>query len=116
MSELDQVIDAIRAYGFSYASEDDLQVALAEALDRAELRPRREVRVAGGRIDIIVGRVGIEVKTKGSAADVRRQIESYAKEPTLDSFILVTGRSQHSALPDELGGKPVHVEVLMGAM
>ncbi|ADJ22993.1 conserved hypothetical protein [Hyphomicrobium denitrificans ATCC 51888] len=67
----------------------------------------REVRVAGGIIDFLIDDVGIEVKIKGQAASIMRQLRAYADEPAISGLILVT--SKPVALGPTIGGKPVAV-------
>lgn len=61
----------------------------------------------GDRIDFLVGRIGIEVKTRHSRTEVLRQLDRYAQSDKLDSLMLVTTRAQHRDAPDELRGKPL---------
>lgn len=66
----------------------------------------REVPVDGGIIDFVVdGDTGVEVKLRARAADVRRQLQRYARDARLTGLVLVTARPV--ALPDAIGGKPV---------
>ncbi len=67
----------------------------------------REVRIAGGIIDLLVADVGIEVKIKGQPKAIIRQLNSYSAEPSLSGLILVTSRPV--ALGPTIGGKPVAV-------
>lgn len=96
---------------YRYGNEDQLQAGVALAL--APLEPAREWPLAGGRVDVYLSayRVAVEVKVKGSAGDVRRQLERYAADPAVDGLVLVMNRFRHR-FGDELGGKPlatVHV-------
>lgn len=67
----------------------------------------REVAVTGGIIDFIVSDCGIEVKIKGTAASIQRQLRGYAEDPRIAGIILVTSRIV--ALPDAINGKPIAV-------
>lgn len=74
----------------------------------------REVRIAGGIIDFVVDtayhekpNVGLEVKLKGQAAAIVRQLTGYAAEPMLDGLVLVTAKPV--ILGPTIGGKPVAV-------
>lgn len=114
MSTLDQVLDAIRGHRFRYSDEEELQEGLAAALASVGLEVEREVRFdKGSRIDLLVGRVGIEVKVKGGVAEVLRQLCRYA--PHVDELVLVTIKASHrSYLPDEVEGVPLTVEFIAG--
>lgn len=114
LTQLDQVMQALDAWRFRYADENELQANLAEALDRAGLGPQREIILsAGGRIDIMCGRVAIEVKVAGQAAQVQRQLTRYARSSEVDAIVLVTTRVRHQ-MPPMLAGKPVRVLCLAG--
>ena len=107
-----EVITALRAYHFTYAHEVDLQEAIATVLDLEfpDVPVEREVRFESGRIDILIGRIGIEVKVAGRASSVLRQIERYAGEDAIDALVLVTNRAGHQRLPTTtLGGKPLAI-------
>jgi hypothetical protein len=100
-----------------FITEDDLQQAIKNHLDAAQVFPEREVRLSDGhsRIDMIAGRTGIEVKLEGSWANVIRQLTRYAKCPEIESLVLVTTRAKHHKLPDQLCGKPLNLVSLIGA-
>jgi hypothetical protein len=111
------VAEFLRGVRFRYHDEDRLQEAIAAALETAPwaMPVWREVPLAGcGRIDVRVGRVGIEVKVAGQATAVRRQLEGYAHSDAVDELVLVTTRASHH-MPAALNGKPVEVVRLIGA-
>jgi len=91
-----EIIDVIRAGRFLWSNEAELQAALAEVLTGAGYPVEREVRLGDrDRIDLLVGRVGIEVKVAGWWRDVERQLNRYRESDGLDALILVTARAQH---------------------
>lgn len=106
---VDQTLSAIRGHLYRFANEDELQQGLAAALEAAGLDVAREVSVdARNRIDLMVGRIGIEVKVKGGVAEVNRQLCRYA--PHVDHLVLVTIKATHGQhLPDEIDGTPLTV-------
>lgn len=115
-AEVEAVSSLIRSHRFRYSSEDMLQEGLAAALTEAGLDVVREVRLSGrDRIDLIVGRVGVEVKVNGSARQVARQVERYLSSDLLDGLVVVSARVRHGRLRGEFGGKPVRVVTLVGA-
>lgn len=68
----------------------------------------REVPVEGGIIDFVVDSdTGVEIKLRCRAAEVRRQLQRYARDARLRGLALVTARPV--ALPGNIGGKPVAV-------
>lgn len=114
MTVLDALHDAVARTRFTYNDEDELQEALAMVLRARGLDVRREVRLnSRDRIDLLVGRVGVEVKIAGKPVSVLRQLARYAESPELDELVLVTSRVRHQA-PDELNGKKVTVICLAG--
>jgi len=108
------IVDALSGKRYRYNTEADLHRALMAALDAAGIAYRREVFVPGGRIDFVVGRVGVEVKIKGSATSLARQIGKYALAEELDAFLVVTTRPAHRAIPAFANDKPVHVMTIGG--
>lgn len=114
MSEptLDAVARLLEAVRFNFATEDDLQLGIGMAL--AMLGPEREVILAGaGRIDFLVGAVGIEAKIKGGASAITRQLVRYAQSDRIAALVVVTAKEQHALqIPGELAGKPVRVVCL----
>lgn len=110
------VVDVIDAHRFTYASEDALQEGLAAALDAAGLHVQREVLLsARDRVDLLVGRVAVEVKVAGTNAGVFRQLVRYAGSGDVDELVLVTTRRRHSAIPRDVAGKPLTVVQVGGA-
>jgi hypothetical protein len=102
---------------FRYSSEAQLQAALADALTADGYLVLREAPLGGGRIDLLVGRIGIEVKVAGSRAPVLRQLRRYADPTRLDGLVLVTTRARQLAMPADVGGIPLEVvELITGAL
>ncbi len=109
-AELADVLDALRATRFLWASEDDLQRGLLEVFEQSGLPVAREFNLGReGRIDFLVGTVGVEVKVAGTWQNVRRQIAGYLQHATLSAMVVVTSKARHDRLPAELVGKPVVV-------
>jgi hypothetical protein len=105
-----RVHGAIRAHHFRYSDEDQLQGALASALLSIGFDVQREVRLDGAsRIDLLVGRVGVEVKVAGTVESVTRQLRRYADHDRIGGIVLVTTRVRHRQVPRSLSGKPVAV-------
>ena len=108
------VVAVIAAHRFGHVTEAELQEGLAEVLTRAGYSVEREARLgARDRIDLLVDRVGIEVKVGGSAGNVMRQLERYADSEELDALVLASSRRHHLAMPGALNGKPVVVVSLV---
>lgn len=111
-----ELVHVITRTPLRYATEAQLQEQLAAALTASGNDVTREVVLSDGssRIDLMVGRIGLEVKVKGSLPDVRRQLSRYARTGDLDALILVTSRSAHHAIPATLAGIPLHLCSLVG--
>lgn len=98
--------------------EKALQAVIAERLTREGIHHAREVPIAGGIIDFVCWvdgpamsskpvKLGVEVKIKGGAQAIRRQLEGYAADRDLDALALVTAKP--ISLGFVIGGKPLHV-------
>lgn len=105
----------LRSLAFRYHNEAQLH-DLIEGVMLSRGRAEREVRLGdAGRIDLLAGRVGVEVKVAGSPSAVRRQLARYAQHDRVDELLLVTTRSTHAhGMPAAMGGVPVHVVVVNG--
>jgi hypothetical protein len=110
----DTVAAAIRRRQFPFGDEDQLQEGIAAALTEDGFDVEREVRLgARDRIDLLVGRVGVEIKIDGASARVLSQLRRYARHDAVDELVLVTRCTRHTA-PAALEGKPVTVVNLAG--
>lgn len=112
---LDEIVDVLHGSRFNYADEEQLQAGLTAALEASGHQVDREVRLDGhSRIDLLVGRVGVEVKVAGKPDAVERQLERYAHSPLIDAIVLVTTRVRHRP-PGQINGKPIVVVSLAAA-
>lgn len=110
-----QVRDALARYRLPVSVEKAMQDAVESALRAEGLAFQREVKRGDtDRIDFLVGSVGLELKVKGSAGDVLRQLERYAAWPDVTELVLLTSKGAHLALPSAVGGKPLLVLVARG--
>jgi len=109
------VCQTLSATPLTYHDEDSLQASIEEALTRAGLPAVREVRLPGslGRIDLMSGTVGIEVKIGGAWSTAVRQLIRYANADEITELVLVTNRASHSYLPPLMNGKPAHLVSLI---
>jgi hypothetical protein len=110
-----KLASAVRSHRYRYANEDELQQGLADALTDAGWEVEREVRLDRfSRIDLLIGRIGIEVKVASTAAEVERQVRRYLETRLLDGIVVVTSRVRHLGLPANIDGRPVEVVTLAG--
>lgn len=114
MAYLEEVMEVLAHSRFVWATEDDLQAGLEQAFREAGLPVEREVRVdARNRIDLVVGRTGIEAKVKGTPGAALRQLSRYAALDEIDAVVLVTNVPGHAQyMPVTLYGKPVGVHLV----
>lgn len=112
--DVNQVVAAIKAHKFTYSTEKQLQDGLAQVFGERNIPFEREKKIGEKeQIDfLIVGGIGLEVKTKGSPSEVARQLLAYAGCEGVKELILVTGRARLGHLPEELLGKKITVVTL----
>lgn len=114
---MNQVVEALSRYRFRHQNEEELQLAIAQALTKAGLPFQREVVLGPrDRIDFLSSRTGIEVKIKGSSSAALQQLYRYAKYQEIDELVLVTSRVQAGRMPSDLLGKPIHVVFIFGGL
>lgn len=106
------VVKALKAYRFNYQNEKELQEGVEHVL-MAHAIPFEREKILGGKfgtIDFLVdGRIGIEIKIKGSPSSVTRQLIRYFECGMVSELILVTGRSRLGKLPATILGKKLTV-------
>ncbi len=95
---------ALTAHAFRYENERDLQDGVARVLGEiGGMIVRPEVNLTSrDRVDFLCGtrgrtsvRVGVEVKIAGPVAQVRRQLERYARSRSVDALLLVSPLRRH---------------------
>jgi len=106
---LDDVCDVLRQHTYGYRDEIELHQGMSQAFTDAGIPHSREVAVTGGRIDFLIGNLGIEVKIQGQSAAVQRQLARYARDPRIECLLLVTTRRVHRSIAREAHGTPIHV-------
>jgi hypothetical protein len=94
-----------------------LQDAIEQVLIAGGLPYRREVKIAGGRIDFLIGGgdrfgprepgIGLEVKIKGGGRAIYRQCAAYCGDPRLGRLVVVSATALQ--LPEKMNGKTVAV-------
>lgn len=105
-----QVAAALGGLRFNFAAEADLQRGISERLVAAGLNVTAEVDLGDvGRIDFMVGDVGIEVKVDGSLSALTRQLHRYAQSDRVAALVVVTSLRRLCRLPAELNGKAIDV-------
>jgi hypothetical protein len=111
----DEIVAALAPYRFTSYTERSLQDVIARALETAGIDFRREKPLSvEDRPDFLCEGVAVEIKIKGSLADVTRQLHRYAQHPSVTSLLLVTTKAAHTRIAREMNGKPVHVHFIVG--
>lgn len=121
MESLDLTVErvdrALRRHRFRFDDERELQAGIELVLRGEGLVVAREASLGdSGTIDFLVGSlgsVGIEVKTRGSRADLARQVHRYLQHESLQALMVVTTRAALAQLPEVIANKPVYVHHLV---
>jgi hypothetical protein len=112
------VAGLLGGFRIRFADEGDVQLAIAEILDRGRIAYQREFRLtARDRLDFLLtdSSIAIEIKIKGRTAEVLRQLERYAGHEFIAGLVLVTTRRLQAAqMPDSLNGKALAVALIGG--
>ncbi|ASX98761.1 Cas4 family exonuclease [Arthrobacter phage Colucci] len=102
----------------TWTNEAELQASIDAALKTAGYSPTREVALSSGlgRVDLMVGKVGIEVKIAGSWQQLTRQVMRYTHAPEIGAVLVVTTKAAHARnVPVQANGKPILTIFLNGA-
>ncbi len=108
MVMLERVLTALKSIRAPIATDEyDLHRLACQALAQAGIGCKHEAPLSPRcRIDILCGRIGIEIKRGRPVASVLiRQLERYADSGMLDAIVLVS--EQSVTLPDEIKGIPL---------
>lgn len=108
---LEQIMKALRGRRFPFEDEKHCQNTIEQALRQCLPNIEREVPATGGIIDFMAGAIGIEVKLKGNARAIMRQVRRYAEDTRIAAIVLATSRPV--GIEREINGKPV-VEFNLG--
>lgn len=107
---VDQIVAALVRRSFRFQTEDEFQAAIAQALEEDGIAFERERRLdIASRIDFLVDDVGVEVKIKGSPAQLLRQLFRYSLRPEIAQLLLVTSKRTFESLPLTINGKRLDV-------
>ena len=108
-STLNVLADILSGFSFAITCEEDLQVGVGRALERAGVVAERERKLGRDRVDFFVDGIAVEVKIEGSLSAVTRQLHRYSEHPDVKAVLLVTTKMQHDRMPETMSGKPVRV-------
>jgi hypothetical protein len=112
------VSDLLARYRIMGVAEAVVQDQIERALRQEGVAYEREVELApGDRIDFMVGPVGVEVKTKGTRAQIIRQLARYVRNDRVEGIVLAaTSRRVLASVPDEITGMTVTKHLLQGRL
>jgi hypothetical protein len=103
-----QIGDILGSTRFSLQDEKVMQAEIEAAFKKAGMIYLREHRLSNESIpDFFIDGIAIEIKIKGSAMEIFRQLERYCEFPEVKALILVTNKSM--ALPNFIKGKPSYL-------
>lgn len=112
-----QICQILASHRYTVQDERSLQDGIEVVFNKNGLVFGREVRLdARNRPDFMVGRVAIEVKTKGSFADFLRQAQRYVELDAVDALVIVGTPKWMPLVPAELNGKPVYTVRLLNSL
>lgn len=115
---------AILGHRYRYRDEVQLQDQVAQVLAGAGIEALREFRLSErDRVDFLLPTalthldgIAVEVKIKGSRADIIRQLWRYAQHGMVAGILLVTDRALVGSAPMQMLGKPVRPLLLLGGL
>jgi hypothetical protein len=116
----DEIATMLRGYKFRFVDEMELHDGIAMALRDHGIRHQREFRLTGhGRLDFFLTdeAIALEVKIKGRAANVLRQLERYAANAAISGLVLCTTRRLHAhQMPASINGKSLATALVGGGL
>ncbi len=115
---LDALGGLLSRFRFRFTSERELQDGIALVLEQAHLRFRRETGLSQhDRPDFLLDNgFAIEVKIKGSLAELLRQATRYLGHGEIRGLLVIGTPHWLTRVPPSLLGKPVHSLRLVGSL
>lgn len=115
---IEKLSNLLTGYRFHFVSEKDLQNGIETILTQAGIPYHRETALsAPDRPDFIIeDGIALEVKIKGSLADLLRQASRYAEHAEVTGILVVGTPHWFSRVPATLSGKPVRALRLLGSL
>ncbi len=117
--EFEEIRTKLSAYQYRYSCEKELQDGLEKVLQTMEIEHVREHSLSPtDKVDFfLLSSIALEVKIQESLTAVTRQLHRYAQHPEVKELLLVTTKSSHRAVAEEMNKKPVRVLYLgLGAL
>jgi hypothetical protein len=115
LAELARTISR-RAGELRFTTEPDLQAGTGALLAAEGFTARPQARLGPlERLDFLVDGIAVELKVRGTASELERQVTRYLSHEEVRGVLVVTNRARHRGLPREINGKPVWVVWIAGA-
>lgn len=111
---INSIINILSSYEFSIHDEKILQFEIAEVFTFEKIEFKKEVVLANGIIDFMIGDIGLEIKIKGQPMSIFRQLERYAQDDNINAIILANVKTM--TLPDIINGKIARSVTIRGAL
>lgn len=90
-----------------FSNEKELQAQLADFFTEQQVSFKREYKLSKTEnIDFLIDKIGLEIKIKGGALSVSRQLLRYLKHDEINELIIFT--TKQMVLPKTLNGKNIH--------
>jgi hypothetical protein len=97
---------------YNYQNEKDLQHGVSLVLTKLGTPFEPEYIITPkDRIDFLVGDIGIECKVDGTLNQLIRQLGRYAATGQVKELIVLSTRSMHRKVPNEIHGVPIFIVV-----
>jgi hypothetical protein len=121
---IDQLVQEIIGYRFSFMDEEELQMGVERVLQHVNAPYTREYRLSEkDRLDFFVPidygfdsgleltpeGIAIEVKINGTLTDLTMQVHRYMQSEVVLGTIVITPKMKLIRLPAEMNGKPLAV-------
>ena len=115
---LENLISILSRRRYRFTDENDLQRGIEQVLTEAKIDFQREARLnASDRLDFLLpGGVAIEVKIKGSIAELLRQASRYLARPEIQAVLVVGSPHWITRVPETLNDKPLRALRLVGSL
>ena len=105
--DTDKILYLLSGNRFDVSDEMRCHGQIKDLFDKLNIGYQHEVRLSqASRIDFMIGKVGVEVKVKGVARSIFKQLQRYAQHDEVDCIILLTNKSM--GLPALIEGKPAY--------
>lgn len=108
MIAIEELIRILSKYRLSTTDEKETQHQMETKLCENNIRFDREYKLNDTSIiDFFLEGIAVEVKIKGSARSIYRQLDRYSRFAEVKTILLVTNKSM--GFPPQLNNKPCYV-------